>query len=77
MQEVWKALNSKTLRDYHEIYLKSDVLLLTDVFKNFGDLRLENYGLDPCWCLTAPNLTWDVVLKKTEVELELLPDLDV
>ena len=38
---------------------------------------LENYCLNPCWYLTAPNLAWDVVLKKTEVELELLPDPDM
>ena len=64
-------------KDYRDMYLESDVLLLTDVFENFRDLCLENYGLDPCWYYTAPGLAWDAALKKTKVELKLFTDIDM
>jgi hypothetical protein len=60
------------------MYLKLDVLLLTDVFENFIDLCLENsYGLDPVWYYTTPGLAWDCMLKYTSVELELLTDYEM
>ena len=65
------------MKDYHDLYLESDVLLLTDVFENFRDLCLHNYGLDPCWYYIAPGLAWDAALKKTKVELELLTNPDM
>ena len=46
-QKVWETFNMKTMRDYHDLYLKSDVLLLSDVFENFRDVCLDNYRLDP------------------------------
>jgi len=57
--------------------MKLDVLLLTDVFENFRSVGLKNYGLDPCWYFTAPGLAWDACLKKTDVKLELLNDVDM
>ena len=67
----------ETLQDYHDLYLKTDVLLLADAFENFRDVRHENYGLDPAWYYTAPGLAWDAALKVTKVELELLADPDM
>ena len=67
----------KTIRDYHNLCLKTDVLLLTDVFENFRDVCIENYKLDPAWYYTSPGLAWDACLKKTEVNLELLNDVDM
>ena len=64
------------MKDYHDLYPESDVLLLTDVFKNFRDLCLENYCLDPCWYFRAPGLAWDKALKKTP-RLEPLTDPDI
>ena len=71
-QNVWNHFNCKTMRDYHDLYLKSDVLLLTDVFENFRDLCLENYKLDPAFYYTAPGLFYDACLKKTNIHLELI-----
>ena len=65
------------MRDYHDLYLKSDVLLLADVFENFRDVCLTKYELDPAWYYTAPGLAWDAALKKTKVELELLADREM
>ena len=76
-QKVWNEFGMKTLRDYHDLYNKSDVLLLTDIFENFRDVCSKNYGLDPAWYYTAPGLAWDACLKKTNVNLELLSDPDM
>ena len=76
-KRFWEAFNCKTLKDYHDIYLESDVLLLLDVFETFKDLCLENYDLDLAWYYTAPGLAGDAALKKTRVELELLTDIDM
>ena len=75
--KVWKSFNCKTLKDYHDLYLKSDVLLLADVFENFRKTCLTHYKLDPCHYYTAPGLAWDACLKETEQDLELLKDYDM
>ena len=76
-KKVWETFNMKTLRDYHELYNKVDVLLLADVFENFRDICIGNYKLDPAHYFTAPGLAWDAALKVTEVNLELLSDLNM
>ena len=73
-QRVWKTFGMKTMRDYHNLYNRSDVLLLCDVFENFRKVCKENYDLDPCWYYTAPGLAWDACLKLTKIKLELLSD---
>ena len=76
-KKVWDVFEMKTLMDYHELYNKSDVLLLTDVFENFRDLCIRVYKVDPAHYYTAPGLFWDACLKKTGVELELLTNVDM
>ena len=73
---VWKTCKIKKLKEYHEVYNKTDVLLLADVFEKFRDLCLMNYGLDPAHYYTAPGLAWDAMLKMTKINLELLSDVD-
>ena len=62
---VWNSFNCQTLQDYHDLYLKSNVLLLADVFENFRKMCLKHYNLDPCHYYTAPGLAWDACLKET------------
>ena len=73
---VWKTWNMKTFKEYLELYNVTDVLLLADVFENFRDICLKNYGLDPVYYYTAPGLAWDAMLKMTKINLELLSDVD-
>ena len=65
----------KTMKDYHNLYLKWDVLLLADFFEKFRSNCLENYGSRPSHYLSAPALSWDAMLNITKVELELILDL--
>lgn len=76
-KKVWREFGMKTMHEYHNLYLKSDVLLLADIFEEFRNVCLENYKLDPAWCYTTPGLTWDAALKVTKVKLELLTDIDM
>ena len=62
-KRVWKTFNIKTMGEYHDLYLKSDMLLLADVFENFRKTCLQYYKLDPCHYFTSPGLSWDAMLK--------------
>ena len=75
--KVWNTFGCKTIRDYHDLYLKSDVMLLADVFENFRKTCLKHYKLDPAHYYTAPGLAWDACLKTTSQRLELLSDYDM
>ena len=76
-KSVFKNLNNKNLGDYHDFYVESDTLLLADVFENFRNKCIEIYELDPAHFLSAPGLAWQACLKKTEVKLELLTNVDM
>ncbi|XP_018404604.1 PREDICTED: uncharacterized protein LOC108781186 [Cyphomyrmex costatus] len=74
---VWKRFAVRTLGEYSDLYLKTDVLLLTDVFENFRESCVASYGLDPAHYYTLPGFTWDAMLKHTRVKFELLTDIDM
>ena len=63
--------------DYSDLYLKTDVLLLADVFEKFIITFLEYYELDPCHYFRSPRLSWDAMLKMAEIELKLISDIDM
>ena len=75
--EVWKEFNCQTFKDYVEIYNLIDTLLLADIFENFREICLDNYGIDPACYYTSPGLFWDAMLKETGIQLELLSDVDM
>ena len=66
---VFKRFKLENLGDYHDLYVKSDTLLLADAYKE--------YELDPAHFLSLPGLAWQACLKKTNIELELLTDYDM
>ena len=82
-QNVWKRLPHKkdfrieNMGQYHDLYLKSDILLLADIFENFREINLTNSGLDPCHYVSSPGLSWDAMQKMTGVRLDLISDVDM
>ena len=77
-QTVWKEFfNIESMKDYHNLYNLSDVLLLAGIFENFRNICMNHYGLDLAWYFSAPGLAWDAALKITKVKLELLSDPDI
>ncbi|MCG8113271.1 MAG: DNA polymerase, partial [Candidatus Thiodiazotropha taylori] len=75
-QNVFEKFQLKTLGEYHDLYLKTDVLLLCDVFEAFRRVCMDQYELDPCHFYTSPGLAWIACLKMTGVSLELMTDID-
>ena len=76
-QKLFEEFELKDQGGCHDLYLKSDVLLLADVFENFRKIHLEIYELDPAKFISAPGLTWQAVLKEIQVKLDLLADIDM
>ena len=74
---TWKEFGLKDLGEYYDLYLKTDVILLANVFEEFRKVCLKNYGLDPAHFNTAPGLACKACLKKTRIRLELLLDPDM
>ena len=74
---VFKKFNINNLGEYHDLYVRSDTLLLADIFENFRQSCLKTYELDPAHFVSLPGLAWQACLKKTNVELELLTDYDM
>ncbi|XP_072388457.1 uncharacterized protein [Diabrotica undecimpunctata] len=76
-QNVWQKFNCKNLGEYSDLYLKTDILLLADVFEQFRQKCRDTYKLDPAWYYTMPGYTWDCMLRYTQCKLELLKDVDM
>lgn len=75
--KVWNEFNIKTLGEYSDLYMKTDILLLADVFEHFRETCYSIYKLDPAHYYTAPGLSFDAMLKYTQVRIELLTDVDM
>ena len=71
-KQIWKHFDIQNMGEYHDLNLKTDVLLLTDVFENFRDMCLSYYGLDPVYYYTLPNFAFDAMLKLTGIEIDLV-----
>jgi len=73
-KQLWNEFDCKTFRDFHNLSLESDVTLLADVFETFREMMLKTHALDPAHYFSVPQMSWDAMMKLTEVELELLSD---
>ena len=74
---VFEKFNLNNLGEYHDLYVRSDTLLLADVFENFRNACMKNYELDPAHFVSLPGLAWQACLKKANIELELITDYDM
>ena len=66
-QKVWNTFNMRTMGVYHNLYLKSKILLSADLFENFRKAYHQYYKLDHCHYFTSPGLPWDAMLKMTDI----------
>ena len=75
--KIWNEFNIENMGDYHDHYLKKDVLLLVNVFEKFIGTSLKFYNLDPCGYVSSPELSWDAMLKMSGVILEKMSHSDM
>ena len=75
-EKILDKFKMKNMGDYRDHYLKKDVLLSADVFEKFIDTCLKYFGLDPCHYFSSPGLSWDTMLKMTDLKLEKISDID-
>ena len=75
-EKIRNKLEMKNMGDYHDHYLKKDVLLLAEFFEKFIDTCLKYYELDPCHYFSSLGLSWDAMLKMTGVKFEKISDID-
>ena len=71
-QKVWDVFKIKNLGEYHDLYVKSDTLLLADVFENFRNMCLSIHELDPIYFVFAPGLVWQAFLKKDQSKMRII-----
>ena len=65
------------MKNYHDLYLKCDILLLVDVFEKYKNRCLENYGLCPSNYLSVLDLSWDAMFSMTKVKLDIISDVEM
>ena len=75
--KVWNMIGCNNFEDYLMLYLKTDVLLLADVFEKCRRQFDQLYGLDSRQYYSAPNISWEAMLNTTKVKLDLLSDIDM
>ena len=73
-QRVYSAFKCQTLRDYTDLYVASDVVLLADVLAHRRKLMYQTFKLDICHFISLPSYAIQAVLKMTRVQLELIKD---
>ena len=76
-KEIIEIFNIKNGKELTELYLKSDVILLADVFEKFIKISVEEYGINPLYCVSLPGYTWQCGMKYTDINLQTLQDKDM
>ncbi len=72
--DIWTKFKCRNMGDYHDLYLKTDVYLLADIFENFRNKSYQVRGLDPCHSYTLPGYSWKCLLKESKAKLPYIPD---
>lgn len=74
--KIWNHFKIQNHGQLVDLYLKSDVLLLSDIFERFRDVNMKYFEVDPCHCYSAPGLTWNCGLKFTGIKMDLIKEVD-
>ena len=69
--------NIKSGKELTKLYLKSDVILLADVFKKFVKVSTEEYGINPLYCVSLLGYTYQCALNYSDIKLQTLQDKDL
>ena len=69
---VWREFGIRNMGEYHDLYLRTDVVLLANVFESFRRVCLENYGLDPSHLYTAQGFGVESLVKENWGEIETI-----
>lgn len=75
--KVWSLFNCKTMKDYLELYLKLDVMLLAAVVESYRQTTYDHFKIDALHYVSSPSLCFDAMLKITGIQLETLPSVDM
>ena len=76
-QTVWSHFGMESFKDYMELYLKTDVLLLADVVANYKHVTHQEYELDPLWFISCPSLSLTSAMRMTKAEIDLITEVDM
>ena len=76
-KEIYKYFSCEDICNYHNLYLKTDVFLLADVFANYRKFLYESFGLDPLYCVSAAGFSNRTMIKMTNAEIKLITDIDM
>ena len=76
-KEIIKIFNIKNGEDLAHLYLKRDVILLADVFEKFIKISIEEYGINPLYCVSLPGYTWQCGMKYTDIKLQTFQNKDM
>ena len=76
-KRIWKHFEIEKLSEYNDLYLKSETLLLYNVFLKTSKMCLEISEFDSTKFLSGTRLVWKAALKMIKVKLELLTDIDM
>ena len=76
-KEIIEIFNIKNGKELTELYLKSDVILLADVFEKFIKVSVNVFDINPLYCVSLPGYTWQCGLKYTGINLQTLQDKDM
>ena len=69
-REIIKLFNIKDGEELTKLYCKSDVILLVDVFEKFVKVSIEEYKINPLYCVSLPGYTYQCALKDTDIKLQ-------
>ena len=75
--DIINIFNIKNGEERTQLYLESDVLLLTCVFEKFIKVSFNEFGIYPLYCVNLPGYTWQCGSKYTGINLQTIYDKDL